>query len=307
MKRVLVTGAAGFIGRHALGPLVTRGFEVHAVSRSPRPRQDGVTWHRADLLDGASPAQLIEAVRPSHLLHLAWTTEPSAYWRSPANLDWLAASLALVRAFSDAGGERVVGAGTCAEYDWRRLGAAPCPERNTPCAPHTLYGQAKHAMHRVLAAYAAETGLSHAWGRIFLLYGPDEPPARLVPATVRALLAGEPARCTHGRQVRDLMDARDAGAAFATLLDSAAEGPVNVASGEGVSVAEVATRLGNLLGRPDLVELGALEARPDDPPYLVADVTRLTTEVGFRPAHDLDAGLADAVAWWRERTPGASQ
>ncbi len=46
------------------------------------------------------------------------------------------------------------------------------------------------------------------------------------------------------------------------------------------------------------VELGALEARPYDPPYLIADVTRLTDEVDFRPVYDLDTGLVDAVAWW---------
>ena len=307
MNRVLVTGAAGFIGRHALAPLVARGFEVHAVSRRRQPDAEGVTWRQADLLDGASPARIVAAVRPSHLLHLAWTTERNTYWRSPANLDWLAASLTLIREFAAAGGKRVVAAGTCAEYDWRRLGQAPCRERETACAPHTLYGQAKHALHQVLAAFAPEAGLSHAWGRVFFAFGPGEPPERVVAAVIRALLAGRPARCTHGRQVRDLIDARDAGAAFATLLDSTAEGPVNVASGKGVSVAEVVTRLGNILSRPELVELGALEARPDDPPYLVADVTRLSTEVEFRPAHDLDAGLADAVAWWREQTPGASQ
>lgn len=301
MNRVLVTGAAGFIGRHVLAPLVARGFEVHAVSRRRRPDAEGVTWRQADLLDGASPARVVAAVRPSHLLHLAWTTERNTYWRSPANLDWLAASLTLIREFAAAGGKRVVAAGTCAEYDWRRLGQAPCRERETACTPHTLYGQAKHALHRVLAAFAGEEGLSHAWGRVFFAYGPDEPPERVVAAVIRALLAGEPARCTHGRQVRDFMDARDAGAAFAALLDCDVEGPVNVASGVAVTVAEVAELLGDIVGRAELVRLGALEARAGDPPRLVADTTRLNTEVGFRPRYDLRAGLADAVAWWQQR------
>ena len=304
MKKVLVTGAAGFIGSHALPPLVTRGFEVHAVSRTPRSGPDGVRWHRADLLDHASSARLLDTVRPSHLLHLAWITERNTFWRSLANLDWLAASLALVRNFAVAGGERIVGAGSCAEYDWRRLDAAPCRERHTPCAPHTLYGQATHALHQVLAAFAGETGQSHAWGRLFFVYGAGEPAERVIAEVVRALLAGRPARCTHGRQVRDFMDARDAGAAFAALIDSRVEGPVNVASGRPATVAQVATRLGEIVGRAELVELGALEARPDDPPYLIADVTRLTDEVDFRPVYDLDTGLVDAVAWWKEQTQG---
>ena len=302
MNRVLVTGAAGLIGRHALAPLAAAGFEVHAVARATRSEPEGVVWHRADLLDDTARRSLIEAVRPSHLLHLAWVTEHGAYWRAPENLDWLAASLALMRAFAEAGGKRVVAAGSCAEYDWRRRAETPFAERETPCAPHTLYGQAKHALHQVLAAFAAETGLSHGWGRVFFVYGEGEPEQRLVPSVIRALLAGEPARCSDGRQQRDFLDLRDAGAAFAALTASTVEGPVNVASGVAVSVADVATRLGAIVGRPELVALGALEARPDDPPYLVADVTRLTAEVGFRPRYDLTAGLADAVDWWRDAT-----
>ncbi len=301
MKKALVTGAAGFVGRHALKPLHDRGFEVHAVSRSARSEPEFVRWRQADLLNASSAAALVDGVGPSHLLHLAWTTEHGEYWRSDANLDWLTASLRLVRAFADAGGKRVVVAGTCAEYDWGRLGEAPINEHETPCAPTTPYGQAKHTLRQAVSAYAAETGLSCAWGRIFLLYGADEPPERLVPSVIRALLEGEPARCTDGRQVRDYMDARDAGAAFAALLDCDAEGPVNVASGVPVTVAEVAETLGDIVGRTGLVQLGALEARAGDPPRLVADTTRLNTEVGFRPRYDLRAGLADAVAWWRQR------
>ncbi len=301
MKKVLVTGAAGFVGRHALKPLHDRGFEVHAVSRGARSEPGFVRWHQADLLNASSAAALLDGVGPSHLLHFAWTTEHGEYWRSAVNLDWLAASLRLARAFADAGGKRVVVAGTCAEYDWRRLGEAPIRELEAPCAPATLYGQAKHALRQVLATYAAEAGLSCAWGRIFLLYGADEPPDRLVPTVIRTLLEGEPARCTHGRQVRDYMDARDAGAAFAALLDCDAEGPVNVASGVPVTVAAVAETLGDIVGRAELVRLGALEARAGDPPRLVADTTRLNTEVGFAPRYDLRAGLADAVAWWRQR------
>ena len=122
----------------------------------------------------------------------------------------------------------------------RRFDAESCREHDTLCAPNALYGQAKYALHQVLASFAA-------------------------------------------------------------LLDCDAEAPVNVASGVPVAVAEVAEMLGNIVGRTELVRLGALEARAGDPPRLVADTTRLNTEVGFRPRYDLRAGLADAVDWWRHR------
>ena len=73
MKRVLVTGASGFIGSHCLWPLLERGYDVHAVARArAADRSAPVTWHAADLLDRQAAADLLDAVRPTHLLHLAW-------------------------------------------------------------------------------------------------------------------------------------------------------------------------------------------------------------------------------------------
>lgn len=297
-ESVLVTGASGFVGRHALAPLVDAGLEVHAVSRRPQPDRAGVTWHRADLLDGESAMALCAALRPSHLLHFAWVVDHGAFWDSPANFDWLAQSVLLFRAFSEAGGRRAVGVGSCVEY---AASDGPMPETGTPLAPDTLYGRAKHACRQALAASADDHGFSAAWGRMFLPYGEDEPPGKLVPSLIRRLLAGEPAPLTSGTQRRDFIDSRDAGAAFAALLLSGVEGAVNVATGRPVSVADVAAALGELSGRPELVQSGALPDRPGDPPALLADVGRLTGEVGFRPRHELHAGLAHALDWWRRR------
>ena len=89
MKRVLVTGASGFIGRQTLAPLVRHGFEVHAVARhASGATMDGVVWHEADLLGPATAETLVVTVRPTHLLHLAWISEHGRYWQCPENLDW---------------------------------------------------------------------------------------------------------------------------------------------------------------------------------------------------------------------------
>ena len=301
VTRVLVTGASGLVGRHATARLAERGYDVHAVSRREVPSTQSITWHHADLLEPGAGSALIRALRPSYLLHLAWVTEHGRYWQAAENLDWLAVSLGLIRAFADAGGKRLVAAGTCAEYDWGALGTEACRERETPTAPQTLYGRAKHALHQVLAGFADEAGLDYAWGRLFFLYGPDEPPARLVPSVARALLTGAPARCTHGRQVRDFLHVADAGAAFAALLASDVIGPVNVASGTPVRIAELVETLARIVGRADLVELGAVEARADEPTHLFADATRLNREVRYAPSYELEAGLAETVRWWRER------
>jgi nucleoside-diphosphate-sugar epimerase len=293
---VLVTGATGFIGRRCVAQLLERGDEVHGVSWAVRPEQPGVIWHRLDILDGRAASELVAEVEPSHLLHLAWETSQGRYWTSTDNMRWLAASLELLWAFPRHGGRRAVLAGTCAEYRWNNQ---LCNERTTPLQPRTLYGACKHALHVAAEAFAIQTGLSLAWGRVFFLYGPGEKAGRLVPSVVVPLLRGDPAECSDGRQVRDFLHVEDAAGAFVALLASDATGPINVASGVPTPVAEVAETIGEIIARPDLVRLGAISAPPDDPEFLVADVTRLTDEIGWRPKHDLKSGLRQTVSWWR--------
>ena len=115
------------------------------------------------------------------------------------------------------------------------------------------------------------------------------------------LLSAREALCTHGRQIRSFLHVADVGAAFAALLGSDVEGPVNIGSGERISVAGLLERDYRQIGRPDLLKLGARDSAPGEPATLVPDIGRLRDEVGFSPQLTLDAGLADAIGWWRSQ------
>lgn len=302
MGVVLVTGASGFLGRHALTALRSGGHEVHGLSRRP-PADDACIWHTADMLDADAIARLIRSLRPSHLLHLAWVTEHGRYWTSPENVHWVEATLHLARHFEAAGGRRFVGAGTCAEYTWDDsvTGREPFDEVRTARNPRHLYGRAKNATFELLSGYCATVGLGFAWGRLFFPYGSLDRRRTLVPSVIQSLRLGQPARCTAGWQRRDFIHVRDAAGAFAALVNGDVTGAVNIGSGVGTAVAELVTSLGALFGRPDLIQLGALERQVDDPEYLVADVRRLLEDVGFVPKTALRDGLEDTVAWWKEQ------
>ena len=306
MKRVLVTGAGGCIGRHLVPALVARGWEVHALT-SGRAREShsdsgttaatGVTWHTGNLLRAGDAEAIVRAASPTHLVHLAWYIAPGRWAAAPENFEWVQASLALVSAFKAHGGIRVVTAGSCLEYDWRY---GYCSERLTPCAPHTIYGACKHALQILTSAMARDGSLASAWARIFFVYGPHEHPDRLVAAVVRSLLAGEPARTSHGRQVRDYLFVEDVADAFVRLLESEVTGPINVASGQAITLRDIISEIGRQTGHSELIQLGAIPQATTDTPLVVADTSRLTAELDWQPRWDLARGIEKTIAWWRQ-------
>jgi nucleoside-diphosphate-sugar epimerase len=291
-RRALVTGATGFVGRGAVDRLRARGYDVSGVSRR--------AGTAADLLDPIQAERVIADLRPTHLLHLAWCTEHGRYWDSPENVVWLEASLRLVRLFIAHGGRRLVVAGSCAEY---YADGGVCAESETPVAPSTLYASCKHALNVAAASLAAHAGVSAGWARIFNVFGPGEQPARLVPSVIRQLARGEAVACSDGRQVRDYLPVDQVSDALAALVDSSVEGAVNVGSGVGITVRELAERLAGLVGSRELLRFGALPRRAGEPDVLVADIERLSREVGWTPAVDFTAALRRTVSWWLSQPP----
>lgn len=300
MKRVLITGSNGFIGRHCLRFLLERDYELHCIIPNNGMQLDisGVQWHTVDLLNSAHTNSLIEIVRPTHLLHFAWYTKPGEYWTSVENLRWLQASLEILQAFKLNGGQRVLMAGTCAEYDWRY---GYCSEQITPLNPASLYGMCKKSLYETLMSFARQENLSASWGRVFFLHGPYEPPSRLIPSVINALLDGRSAPCTQGNQIRDFLHVQDVASAFVALLDSKLDGAVNIASGEPSTLKKIIQHIAEKLGRLDLVQFGAIPTPETEPPLLVADVKRLQQELGWSPLYSLDAGLNKTIDWWNQQ------
>jgi nucleoside-diphosphate-sugar epimerase len=299
IERVFVTGADGFIGRHCLPILLSKGFEVHAADVViPKEKLLGVHWHRVDLLDTKQCSELLATICPTHLLHFAWYAKPGEYWDSIENMRWVAGSLHMLQAFQMNGGQRVVMAGTCAEYDWKY---GYCSEHVTPLNPTTLYGTCKNALQHLLKQFSQVTGFSSAWGRVFFLYGPHENPIRLVPSVILNLLKKHIAPCSHGLQIRDFLYVEDVASAFVSLLMSSVSGPVNIASGRPVTIREVVHAAADCFGSRELVRFGALSVSVNEPPLIIGDGRRLADEVGWRPDYDLVMGMAQTVRYWQER------
>jgi nucleoside-diphosphate-sugar epimerase len=300
--RVLLTGAAGFVGSRVARVLLARGHEVHAVVRgnhSSRRLRDltGIRLLRGDVVDEKDIRELVVRAAPETCIHCAWVATPGEYLTSPDNALHETAAEHLGRALIENGCGRIVALGTCFEY---APSDAPHEERSL-LGPSTVYARAKLAAYQRLTHICEGTRTSLAWARLFYLFGPHEDPRRLVPSVTLALLEGRAAATTAGEQLRDFLHVDDVATALATIAESRVIGPVNVASGRPVTVRDVVLHIGVLTGRPDLLKLGALPYAAGDPMAVTADVTKLAA-CGFTPERTLDEGLAETVRWWSERS-----
>lgn len=300
-QKVLLTGGTGFVGTHARESLLKRGFEVHAVTSRVAPDQlshDATVWHRCDLLDHDATAQVVQEVGATHLLHLAWYVEPGKLITADENFDWVQASVGLVRAFRENGGQRVVCSGSCYEYDWHY---GYCSERTTPTVADTVYGVCKNALREMLEIYCRQHGMGFGWGRLFFLYGPHENPNRLVSSVTRSMLEGREAKSSHGRQIRDYAHVADVAEGLVALLCSDFDGSLNIATGQATQIRDIVTHIADITDRASLLKLGALPARANDLPLVVADTTLANQALDWRPEYDLRSGLEDTVQWWRQQ------
>jgi nucleoside-diphosphate-sugar epimerase len=294
--KILLTGAAGFIGSHIARELVRAGHEVHAVVRP-----EGDLWRIEDVRDSLHlvPGDLLDpsfAPPPSAFdscLHLAWYVAPGNYLHSPLNKDWVQASLRLARNLHDAGCHRFIAAGTCFEY----ATSEPPQRESTPTAPSTLYVQSKLELFDALSS----VGIDFAWVRFFYQYGPQEDPQRLIPVVINLLRRGQEAELVAGDRIRDYLHIEDVASAVCAVAQSSLTGAVNVGSGQPVTVRDLALKIGALLDRVDLIKLGALPWSPTEPMHLLADNTKLREGTGWKPRYNLEDGLRQTIDWWKGR------
>jgi nucleoside-diphosphate-sugar epimerase len=299
--RVLLTGVTGFVGSNVARALVAQGHEVVATVRSDSDRsrigdiEPDLRLVEHDFLRG--DAESLAELQPELCIHTAWCVEPGEYLLSPLNVDFLAASAHLALSLSRSGCRRIIGVGTCFEYDTTtgRL------SETTPARPKHLYSATKLSFSLLLEQICVATGVEVAWARLFYLYGPQEDERRLVASVARSLLRGERVEVTPGEQVRDFLHVADVGSALAAIAVSPVQGAINVCSGEPVTVREVVETLGRLAGSPELVAFGARPYAEGEPMVVFGDNGRLRDEVGWVPRFQLVDGLGETWEWWRRQ------
>lgn len=301
--RVLLTGTAGFIGSHVARGLTAAGVEVVGVVRPGSDTRrleglaDGFSLLSLDLADTDALRLNLTRWQPDVCVHLAWYAVPGKYLTAPENIESMRLSLGLLEELARAECGHLVAVGTCAEYDTHVGGVL---REDSPIRPATLYASCKLSTQLVGQQRAAQLGMGFAWARIFYLYGPFENEQRMVPSLIRTLRDGKGFAASSGTQIRDYLHVSDVAAALAALAANRSTGTFNVCSGEPVTVARIMTALGEMIGRPELIRLGALPDRDWEPKYICGDSSRLREATGWSPRFGLEDGLQNTFDWWMQ-------
>ncbi|REJ53552.1 MAG: NAD(P)-dependent oxidoreductase [Microcystis wesenbergii TW10] len=300
--KVLITGASGFVGSHVARLLVAEGCEVHALVRESSNRwriQDilpSMYLWQSDLVAFENMNAYLQEIKPELCIHLAWYAVPGKYLNSQENLDSIQASINLLSQLAELGCKRFVGIGTCFEYDLS-LGYL---SESSLTKPITLYAATKVALSTILQQFAQITEMEIAWIRLFYQYGPMEDERRLIPGIISSLLRDEVVKTTKGEQIRDFLHIEDVASAIWAVAKSNVSGVVNVGSGQPVTVGQIALELGNLLGKPDLIHLGALPYRPNDPMFICANNELLRKKTDWTQKYNLTTGLKNTIKWYTD-------
>lgn len=301
MAAILVTGGTGFIGSALVRRLAGAGDEVLVLHRAGSdlsrlaPVCDRIRTCTGDLADPASWLPAVQAFHPERVFHCAWYAEPGKYLTDvEQNQACLDTSAAFVRQVLSLRPRQFVTVGTCFEYDTEHPGELD--EVTTPERPQHVYSRCKLAMKELALRLGTEAGVPLVHARVFYLYGPYEDPRRLVPFVLGKLRAGERVQLrSHDRQIRDFLHVDD----VAQGLDCAAHlgepGVVNIASGRGITVRDLALDLADTLGRRELVSFASDDTPLPEPMIVVGAAARLRG-LGFRAQHWPAVGGAPRVA-----------
>jgi nucleoside-diphosphate-sugar epimerase len=305
-RRILLTGAGGFIGRHVLREAASGGSaDLWILTDFRQPERwwglPGRTEFVAgDLAGSAFCAELFRRAEITHVVHLAgWLGKGD----SKENRDMLIranllSTLHLLDAARSVPPPHFLLPSTGLIY-----GDQPGPFReDLPVAPQDDYAISKHLAEQALVAHARQKLSKACIVRPAVVYGSGQQGDMFVPSLVRSLAAGRRFAMTPGGQKRDMIHVQDLARAVLLLLEAGSEGVFNAGTGVGTEMKAVGEIAGRIFGRPDLIGIGDLPYRTREVWDYALDPSRLGTETGWVPRIDLEEGIRRTIEW-EKQTP----
>lgn len=308
MKRCLLTGATGFLGKNLFRRLMDSGHECYVLVRPGRKLTDlnniaaGRPFyvHECDIVNEPNHLrQIFTSVIPDRVFHLA--AMGTRFDHTPDSMVDvnIRATWNMLQAATGTGFEAFVNAGASQEY-----GKKPCPTKESdPPTPDTFYGTTKASATLMCQQYAIKTGARITTVRAYSGYGPYEHEHRLIPQLIfRGRECALPP-LVHPDSVRDYIYIEDVVDLFIKAAEYEGENPyiLNAGTGEMKTLREVVEIARSALGIDAQPQWGSMDDCQFDTTHWVADIAQAKSVLGWSPTHDFDAGFRKAVEWWANR------
>lgn len=294
-RRVLVTGASGFLGSHLCRRLRAQGAEVHGVSRQARQDEAGLRWWRSDGASVEAFRRLLADIKPNLIYHLSGhvTASPQLDLVLPIFHSLLESTVHLLAAAAEHGAPRVVLTGSLTE-------PAPTVDDVAPASPYaaakwaaSAYGRLFHELYHLPVVIA----------RPFMTYGPGQGSTKVIPYVTRCLLQGDSPKLSSGQWQTDWIYVDDVieGLVAVGTVPGIEGATFDLGSGVLHSVSTVVQRIAYLLDSHVEPVFGAVPDRPNEQPR-VAELGPALARLNWKPLIPLDAGLMRTIEWYRRQS-----
>lgn len=294
--RVLVTGASGFLGSHLCRRLIQCGAEVHAVSRTMRGTpSENPRWWKVDLEDYAATRNLIEAVKPHLVFHLSGqaTGELDIRHVLPMFRGQLLTTVHLLTILAEIGCRRIILPASLTEPSAGQVDSPPCSPYAASKWASSAYGRMFHRLYQTPVVIA----------RVFMAYGPNQNPSKVMACSIRSLMRGEQPKLTSGKWRVDWVYVDDVIDGFMAAMEvPGIEGlTVDLGTGQLVSVEDMIRQTVEIMGVSIKPQFGELSSRLMEE-VRVADLEHTRRVLGWQPKISLHEGIKRTVEWYRSST-----
>ena len=308
MKRYLITGANGFVGKYFVDCLYNHepdafviGADVNEITSI-----DNINYLKLDLRDKMAVFQLLEKYKPNYVVHLAAISSVAQSWQEPAScfLNNTSAFLNVAEAVRvQKLDTRILSVGSSEEYG---IYNEPMQE-NFHLHPKSPYSVARLSQEYLSKLYVDHYGVDIVMTRSFNHMGPSQSERFVIPAFIKQLVAisqGKESRIMVGNieVIRDFLDVRDVVEAYYLILKKGKMREVyNVCSGQGVqlkAIIDIAAKILNV--NPEII-IDESKIRPNDIPQVIGENSKLKTQLGWKQKYTLQETLSDIIKYWKEK------
>lgn len=308
-KKVLVTGAHGFIGARLTQKLVELGYETHVLVRKGSDKGrlasvwDTLTVSETDLVDTDRVARFVKHINPEMIFHLAgsgvhtyFDTSTSAYREMmQSNIH---GTVNLLEAAEKTGCTLFINTGSCYEYGSSRI---PFVE-NAPLRPLNVYGATKAAATLIAHTFMRNNHTPVVTVRPFTVYGPDEDNRRFISSVVRKCLQGENPKLTKKTIYRDYIfidDVVEGYIQIAQQKEKAVGEIINISTGIATSLQDAARIIIRCTSAHVTVDTGGYPTLPGEVEFLVGNPKKAEHMLSWKAKYTLLEGLKKTISWIR--------